>query len=242
MAIFQHILVFVVLGALISLLFVFRTLRNQINENKIIKELHDNIGMLERKIVGLEMTIDLLMEKIALPEQDKQSLRVQVSSRPVLLVFGDERFGNNDRNALRRAGVPFFRLTSTSLEDLERELQRRRSENRLYDVVHIAAHSSENIININRDFVTGRNLSNALSGVRCLFLSTCSNSEIADDIVGIVKYVITIYEAIEDNDASNFAYEFYKRYKEAHDIEEAFNGAIAVMPHISEFVDLRIGG
>lgn len=51
--------------------------------------------------------------------------------------------------------------------------------------------------------------------MRCVFLGTCSNQDIADKLVGIVKYVITVYEDIKSQDASDFTYEFYKRYKTA---------------------------
>lgn len=78
--------------------------------------------------------------------------------------------------------------------------------------------------------------------MRAIFLGTCNNQKIADRLVGIVKYVIVVYEEIDTKLASNFVYEFYKRYKTEMDIEKSFEGAISVMPEVSEFVDLRIGG
>ena len=142
---------------------------------------------------------------------------------------------------MRRAGVSFFRLKSASLDDLRTELQRRRSDGNLYDVVHISSHGGETGLLLEKTLVSGNELSEALSGVRAIFLGTCTNQKIADKLVGIVKYVIVVYEEIDTTLASDFVFEFYKRYKPQMNIEEAFNGALSVLPQVSEFVDLRVG-
>ena len=142
---------------------------------------------------------------------------------------------------MRKAGITFFRLKSASLDDLNTELQRRRSDGNLYDVVHISSHGCDNGILLDTEIIGGDKLSEVLSGVRAIFLGTCNNQKIADRLVGIVKYVIVVYEEIESNLAADFVYEFYKRYKVDLDIEKSFEGAISVMPQVSEFVDLRIG-
>ena len=133
-------------------------------------------------------------------------------------------------------------MRSASLDDLRTELQRRRSDGTLYDVVHISSHGSDKGILFDSELVDGNELGEILSGVRAIFLGTCNNQKIADRLVGIVKYVIVVYEEIDTKLASNFVYEFYKRYKAEMDIEKSFEGAISVMPEVSEFVDLRIGG
>lgn len=245
----DHIPVFIVIFAM-SISFVligermgwfvkfFRT------EDREVHELRNRIFQLEQKIVALETTIHVLLDKLTkstnvVVEQDKPQPTLV---KPVLLVYGDNSFGETDRNAMRRAGVSFFRLTSSNLEDLRQELHRRRSDGRMYDVVHISAHGGSGQINLDKVFVTGTDLSDVLSNVRCVFLGTCSNQEVADKLVGVVKYVISVYEEIQSADAAEFTYEFYKRYKDSFDIEASFNGAMKIMPQISEFVDLRVGG
>lgn len=248
-----------VLGVfLASFLFIILSLRNRSKllnllniEDEQVAKLKQQIGELERKIAALEATIQVLLNNIPQNNQ-KQVVEVNISdekaptqkrvARPVLLVYGEPDFGEEDRTAMRRAGLSFFRLRNASLKSLYDELQRRRSEGTLYDMVHISSHGNLDNIGLGEEVVDGHDLSNIFSGVRGVFLNTCSNQYVADKLVGVVTYVIVIYDEIETGVAANFAYEFYKRYAQDMDIEKAFAGALLVMPDISDFVDLRIGG
>ncbi len=248
----NHTPSFIAIGATLIALFLIGERLNLfgklfVREDGEVSELRSRILDLEHKIVALELTIHVLIDKLTkatgtvpeIPAPIEQNVGLL---RPVLLVYGDQGFGDADRNAMRRAGISFFRLVSSDLEDLRAELHRRRSDGHIYDIVHISAHGGNGMINLDNAFVTGVDLSDVLSNVRCVFLGTCSNQDIADKLVGIVKYVITVYEDIKSQDASDFTYEFYKRYKNSLDIESSFVEALRIMPHISEFVDLRIGG
>jgi hypothetical protein len=246
-----------VLGVfLASFVFIVLSLRNRSKllnllniEDEQVTKLKQQISEMERKISALEATIQILLKTIPQPNQiievniaeEKAAVRKRVT-RPVLLVYGEPEFGEEDRTAMRRAGLSFFRLKNASLKTLHDELQRRRSEGTLYDMVHISAHGDLNVIGLGADNVDGNDLSNIFSGIRGVFLNTCSNQYIADKLVGVVLYVIVIYDEIPTEVAANFAYEFYKRYAQDMDIEKSFAGALLVMPDVSDFVDLRIGG
>ena len=210
-------------------------------EDEQVRSLKLRITELENEVRILRSTQEILLEQL----HKQNIIKVEsttIVARPVLLVYGSKEFGEADRNALRRAGIVFFRLAGARLSELQEEIQRRRSDGTLYDIIHFAAHSIDGGgIDLNGEIVDGVQLSNVLSGVRGVFLSTCSNYQIADRLLGVVKYVVIIYEDITNEDASNFVYEFYKRYKVERDIEASFNGAIAVLPNIAEFVDLRKG-
>lgn len=255
--------VFFLFFVCITLFFLFRNKMqffNLINlENQEVKQLKDRIRTLEsyakdleNKVRSMELLVNTLIERITKvnnrqlePLQEEiKTLKIQPKrpARPVLLVYGVNEFGEQDRNALRRAGVSFFRLKYANLDDLRVELHRRRSDGNLYDIVHVSSHGGDEAIILDTDKVDGIELSNVLSGVRGIFLATCSNQNIADKLLGIVRYVVVVYEEIETKMLSDFVFEFYKRYKADWDIEGAFNGALTVMPEVSEFVDLRIGG
>jgi len=218
------------------------TLRTELSSMK------QYVSLLETKLKSMELVVTVLLERSAvIPEVPKVTSTLDIPTttkkrvqRPVLLVYGVDEFGEQDRLAMRRAGVAFFRLKSASLDDLRLELQRRRSDDNLYDVVHISSHGGDQGLLLEDKLVSGNELSEALSGVRAIFLGTCTNQKIADKLVGIVKYVIVVYEEIESNLASDFVFEFYKRYKTLMNIEESFNGALSVLPQVSEFVDLRV--
>jgi hypothetical protein len=221
-----------------------------------IRDLKIYIADLEGQVKSLQLLVKVLMERSAVvpdvPQTSVTTTKVEVNTktepakakrinRPVLLVYGVDAFGEQDRQALKKAGITFFRLRSASLEALREELHRRRSDGNLYDIVHISAHGGGEELLFENDSISGNELSDALSGVRGIFLATCSNQKVADKLVGIVKYVIVVYEEIDTNDAANFVFEFYKRYRTNLDVEASFAEAMAVMPQISEFVDLRIG-
>lgn len=248
----NHLPIFIAIGASLVALYLVGERLNFfgklfVKEDAEVSELRSRIIDLEHKIVALELTIHVLIDKLTkatgtvpeIPNPIEQNVGLL---RPVLLVYGDQGFGDADRNAMRRAGISFFRLVSSNLEDLRTELHRRRSDGRIYDIVHISAHGGSGQLNLDNVIVSGTDLSDVLSNVRCVFLGTCSNQEVADKLVGIVKYVITVYEEIKTQDAADFTYEFYKRYKNNLDIETSFVEALRIMPHVSEFVDLRIGG
>lgn len=248
---FLFVMVFIILVFLldnrVKLMKKFNTESEEVQslQNKITT-LEDYIKELEQKMKSMQLLINLLLERgVVAPEvivNKPEATEAKTIHRPVLLVYGDEKFGDQDRNAMRRAGVTFFRLRSATLESLRTELHRRRSDGNLYDMVHISSHGSAEGIQFEQSIVDGQDLSEVFSGVRGIFLATCSNQLIADKLVGIVKYVIVVYEEIETTMATDFVFEFYKRYKINQDIEASFVGAVTVMPQIGEFVDLRIGG
>lgn len=220
-----------------------------------IRDLKAYIDNLEGQVKSMQLLVNILLERsTALPDASQTTTttsKIEVTktepsqpkriNRPVLLVYGIDAFGEQDRQALKKAGIAFFRLRSADLETLKAELQRRRSDGNLYDIVHISAHGGGEELIFDNDSVSGQELSDVLSGVRGIFLATCSNQKVADKLVGIVKYVIVVYEEIDTNDAANFVFEFYKRYRTSQNVETSFAEAMAVLPHISEFVDLRIG-
>ena len=185
-------------------------------ESEEVLELKNKIAAMETYILELESRlksmqamVNLLLDRsIIVPDipvpttpDVVPAVRKRIQ-RPVLLVYGVEQFGNEDRQALRKAGITFFRLRSASLDDLHTELQRRRSDGTLYDVVHISSHGCDKGILFDSEMVDGDELGEILSGVRAIFLGTCNNQKIADRLVGIVKYVIVVYEEIDTKLAS----------------------------------------
>lgn len=240
----------IVIAVVTLFFFIVRIVRRNYNvisrfmsiDTEEIIELKQHIKELEAEIKTLRGTVEILVEQLRRKEQPVVVESKRFPARPVLLVFGNAKFGEEDRQALRRAGVSFFRLINAKLDDLQNEIQRRRSDGTLYDIIHFAAVGRDDgYIDLNGQFVDGEQLANVLSGVRGVFLSTCTNHYVADKLVGVVKYVVVIYEEIEGADAANFVYEFYKRYVVSQNIEESFRGAIEVLPGIAEFVDLRKG-
>lgn len=198
------------------------SIKNKQLELELDKLKHDLIIIKER-LVKIETTQEFVLTK----------------EKAALLVMSNKQFGDNDRNALRRAGILFHRLSSGQFLELRNELQRKRVENRQYKVVHISSHANKDGIEFSDEIVSGQTLSEVMNGVELLFLASCSNVDIADNLIGIVKNIITVYEDIEDTDMQDFVFNFYNELKRTFNILESYNKAITLVPHVSEYVDLR---
>lgn len=202
---------------------------------RLLEEERRRYSLLEKQFAELKINI----EKIELNVKSLEGSALLTKQKATLLVMGDSSFGETDRNALRRAGVLFHRLTDGSFQELKEELQRKRQEGRQYKVVHISSHAGKEGILFSDDIVSGSELSNILDGVELLFLASCSNISISDDILGIVKKIVVVYENIDNESMQNFVFNFYNNLKIDFDVEKSFNVAISLTPEVSEFVDLR---
>lgn len=230
------------------------------------RRLNEIIDPQYRRAISLETEILLWKEKVSelqkelLEERRRSSLLLEelnklksrvtnledfndtimlTKEKATLLVMGDSQFGMADRNALRRAGIRFHRLVDGSFSSLREELQRKRSEGRQYKVIHISSHANETGIQFSDGKYSGRDISDILDGVELLFLASCSNVNLSDNILGIVPNIVVVYEEVDTNDMESFVYEFYNELKVDFNILRSFNAAVAKVPSVSEFVDFR---
>jgi len=213
-------------------------LRRELQQERLKnEELSVKNKQLELELEKLKHDLSIIRERLVKVETTQEF--VLTKEKAALLVMSNKQFADNDRNALRRAGILFHRLSSGQFLELRNELQRKRIENRQYKVVHISSHASKDGIEFSDEIVNGQMLSEIMSGIDLLFLASCSNVDIADSLIGIVKNIITVYEEIEDKDMQEFVFNFYNELKKSFNILESYNKAITLVPHVSEFVDLR---
>jgi hypothetical protein len=213
-------------------------LRRELQQERLKnEELSVKNKQLEIELEKLKHDLSIIRERLVKVETTQEF--VLTKEKAALLVMSNKQFADNDRNALRRAGILFHRLSSGQFLELRNELQRKRIENRQYKVVHISSHASKDGIEFSDEIVNGQTLSEIMSGIDLLFLASCSNVDIADNLIGIVKNIITVYEEIEDKDMQEFVFNFYNELKKSFNILESYNKAITLVPHVSEFVDLR---
>lgn len=207
-----------------------------------VSELERMLEVERGRYLVLQGNFDLLriqFDELKLNVKNLEGSTLLTKQKATLLVMGDSTFGEADRNALRRAGVLFHRLIDGSFQSLKEELQRKRQEGRQYKVIHISSHAGATGIQFSDSVVSGENLSDILDGVELLFLASCSNIKIADDILGVVKYIVVVYEEIDNESLQNFVYNFYNNLKTDFDVNGSFNKALSLTPSVSEFVDLR---
>ena len=203
-----------------------------------VEELQRQLEAERAKNVLLMGEIQKLKSRVSNLE-DVSDMVLLTKEKATLLVMGDSSFGLADRNALRRAGVLFHRLVDGSFANLRDELQRKRGEGRQYKVVHISSHAGKEGIQFSDGMYGGAELSEIVVGVELLFLASCSNVGLSDDIFGIVPNIVVVYEEVDTNDMESFVFEFYNALKVDFDILRSFNVAIQKVPSVAEFVDVR---
>lgn len=241
---FSEMLVFVLSSVIVFVIYYFFTRQKillLVNEKVVIEKLQSRVVDLEEEIKRLRAFIDILLMKLSVVDEGAAEMPVATETfRDLLIVCGNEEFCDADRRALRKSGIRFMRLRFSSFEDFVNELRRRRSDNTLYKVIHFSMHgTSEGLIFGDGELVTGAQLSEVIDGVDIVFLNTCTSVNVADKIASIVEYVIVVYEDIENDLAEQFATEFYSAYSGTRNPIYSFSHAIAVVPEVSEFVDLR---
>lgn len=203
----------------------------------------------ENKIDNLEKRVHWLLDeleqaKARIRELEKGQIQPQhrndtVPAKPLLLVCGpDASLCELDRQALRRVGVSFQRLHMATRESVENELRRRRQDGTLYPWLHITAHASEEGITLTDGIAPPAYWNDILYGVQVVFLAACKTASVADALAGMVT-VVYVLEDIENQDASDFTYAFWRRMKEHSDPYRAYKQAETEAPQIAEFANIR---
>ncbi len=163
----------------------------------------------------------------------------QLPDRPLLLICAESStLCNSDRIALRRACVPFVRLLDATKRSIADELRRRRQNGDLYPWLHITAHAGPAGIMLSDGIAEPAWWHEQMDGVRLVFLAACKTSAVADMLAGLVT-VVYVREDIDNQDAADFAYAFWRRMRAGSEPVAAYGAAIAEVPQVAEFTDIR---
>lgn len=196
------------------------------------------IEELKIAIERMQIILKSQQEELSIVKNQVEGNQLLTKQKATLLVMGDGEFGETDRNAMRRAGVLFHRIIGGSFIELKEELQRKRHGGKQYKVVHISSHAGKDGVQFSDGTYTGRQISDIMDGVELLFLASCENVNVADDIHGIVPNVVVVYEKIDNEDMQNFVYTFYNELKKSFNIQQSFEIAMSKNPVVSEYVEL----
>lgn len=167
------------------------------------------------------------------------SLQAPDLIKPLMLICGDdEEMCNNDRQALRRAGIAFQRLAHASKRVVEDELRRRRQDNTLYRWVHVTAHAGPLGIQLASELADPSWWGRTFDGIEVMFLAACETSTVADELAGMMT-VIFMQQEVNERDAADFTYAFWSQMAERKTPIEAYRNALRTVPAVAEFVDFR---
>ena len=103
----------------------------------------------------------------------------------------------------------------------------------------MATHASPSGISFGNEIITGQWLSENMGGVQILFINGCQG-DLAADWAGLVPFVISLTENIENTDASLFCEAFWQAISEDLRPDDAFYRAIKRVPSVSEFAELHV--
>lgn len=204
----------------------------------------------ERKVEELERRVQWLLDELqAATARIRELERAQhllpppkapaIPAKPLLVVCGpDNRLCEIDRQALRRVGISFQRIFGATQQAITDELRRRRQDGTLYTWLHITAHANEEGIHLSDGVAPPGFWNDALTGIDVVFLAACQSADVADALAGLVT-VIYVLEDIDNRDASDFTYAFWRRMKEHGDPVQAYRQAVIECPQLAEFTDIR---
>lgn len=208
-----------------------------------IRELEKRVDFLVEQLQRAGIQIKELERKASQPAPDQRTApeQPQLLSKPMLVICGaDATMCDLDRRSIRRAGIPFQRLYHATKPMVADELRRRRQDGTLYPWLHVTAHASQAGIELEDGVADPAWWHEHLDGVEVVFLAACETSAVADALAGLVT-VIFVQEQIENRDASDFTYAFWRRIREHGNARLAYQQAIAEAPQVAEFSDIRTG-
>lgn len=211
----------------------------------------------ERKITQqhdeMEERVNWLLEQLKAEGVKVKALETQMRNipqeqnedtlaKPLLLICGGvSSFCTADRMAIRKAGVAFHRMLDATTQKIEGELRRRRSDNTLYKWVHVSGHASAAGVKLGEIVVAPPWWNETLIGIDVLFLAACETVDVADALAGMMTVVSTT-EEIENKDAADFTYIFWRQMNTHGNPGRAYQEALLAVPQVAEFTDIRLGG
>ncbi len=215
-------------------------LTRELNQERSYREqLEERVDFLVSELQKAGARIRELEQTALLARPPDPAKPSALPAKPLLIICGDDQdLCTNDRQALRRAGVPFQRLTHATKQSIADELRRRRQSGNLYPWVHIPAHANAVGIALADGVAEPGWWHEQLDGIRVVFLAACQTSSVADVLAGLVT-VVFVYEDIDDRDASDFTYAFWRRMQTNGDPVAAYQAAIIEVPTVAEFTDIR---
>lgn len=172
-----------------------------------------------------------------------------LAAASLLAIFGpDEAITQRDLNALTRARVDFSRLRHARKVDVSDEFRRRRKDGNVPTFVHIASHGGESGSGDARvgmiELVDGpadmQFWLDQLRGVRIVMLASCRSGLVADELAGVVDYVVYFREGVKNVSAEDFTEAWWARIVSGARPDAAFAEARREVPDVANFVDMRV--
>lgn len=191
----------------------------------------------EAEIKTLHLYIESLLEQI---DALKAFTNFNEEKTPsLLLVCGETTFCEQDENSISRANVDYKRIIPTSIEELEEEFRRARIAEHPYQFIHISSHASPVGMLINGINVNPFRLAKMIDKTKVLVLAGCKDIRIADRLVGVADYIISLREDTATELLEEFTYLFWRNINLGIPVNQAYDQAIRLLPELKNQIDFR---
>lgn len=214
---------------------------HRFNDDECLERLAELEQGYEKRIAELEgritwLVVQLQRASVPIPLPVRTDV---LPTKPLLLVVGPAQdIYAEDREALRRARIPFQRLVNATKHTISSELRARRQDGTLYPWIHVSSHAGEDGIELADGLSSAEWWQNQLDGVKVIFLAACRTDHVASALAGLVTVVYTS-EDIENEIAGDLTYAFWRRMREHGDPRRAYNQAIQECPQAAEYTNIR---
>jgi uncharacterized coiled-coil protein SlyX len=209
---------------------------------------------LAKRVAALESTVATLQSLLYEKQEEIKGLRdrirqleaiapdVQRQRRPVLAVaLGADRMLEEDLAMLR--GVNHFHLSvlrNAKRSDLERLLERQRSNGTPIQYLHLAMHAGPEGVQFSDGLADGVWLSRVLKDVRVLLIAGCRSDNVGD-LLSVVPNVVSMRDEIENADARIFTRWFWTGIGQGLSAEDALYAALErSSAAVGEMVELHL--
>lgn len=211
-----------------------------------IRELEEEILDYQNRVRVLEDRVDFLLTELT-----KKNVVPPVAGstaaplvRNLLVVIGPDRHLHIDLTAFRkvqqRTGLRFSRLQDATAERLERYLERARVSGYPVRYLHFSVHAGPDGIQLSDRLVDGLWLSERLKDTQVVMIDGCT-ADAVGDLIGVVPFVVTLMEPIENNDATLFAESFWLFIGQGMEPLTAYYNALDRSPPVvGEFAQLHM--
>ncbi len=196
-----------------------------------------------RRIRELENTLDTVRARVNELEALNATTKPSPYHVPMLHIIGNEAFGETDRTALAKAKIHPKRIVNATRKLIEDEMERRRLDGSTYRWITISAHMGEQgvLLEAENDWTPAEWWNRQMVDAKIVFLNGCKGLAIADGLAGMVAYVVSLGEEVENETAANFAYAFWRRVASGTEPSAAFWTATREIPAVAQYADIRTG-
>lgn len=195
--------------------------------------------LLSERVEELESRVRDL-ELVLYGKSMRGQLDLSVLNPPLLLIAVDPYIQRQDEIALNKAKMPYRRVIQATQDKIEQELRSARQQKAMYKYIMFSAHSGTTGVKMHDGtFLDGYWMNTNLVGAEIVFLNGCKTTEVADSLINVASYVISMMEDVPTKAAQSFAEIFWTSILKGDDANTAFQEALSIEPTVRPYAVIR---